>query len=122
MNLLEKNIKPHSKLTVHGVVAEYIEGLHFVRSKSTNKQLVLFLGSNIGNFNRVQNQGFLRRLWKGLNARDYALIGFDLKKNVKTLVLAYNDSAGHTKEFNLNLRGNCKIQNSATFSLQRSKY
>ncbi len=103
MHLLEKNIEPHCDLKVHGIVGEYMEGLRFIRKKSSRTQLVLFLGSNIGNFDQVQNQGFLRKLWKSLNESDHALIGFDLKKKVNILTTAYNDSAGHTKEFNLNL-------------------
>lgn len=103
MELMEPNINARDGLSVHGVVAEYIEGLHFVRSRSANKQLVLFLGSNIGNFNRAQSQGFLRRLWKSLNADDMVLIGFDMKKSIAKFNAAYNDSAGHTREFNLNL-------------------
>ena len=80
-----------------------MDGLKFVREKSSNKQFVLFLGSNIGNFDRVQNQGFLRMLWKNLNDGDKAFIGFDLKKNVQILNRAYNDSDGLTRGFNLNL-------------------
>ena len=51
----------------------------------------------------VQNQGFLRKLWMSLNSSDHVLLGFDLKKDVKVLTAAYNDSSGHTKDFNLNL-------------------
>lgn len=103
MLMLEDNICDHPNVECHGIVAEYFEGLRLVREKSTNKQLVLFLGSNIGNFDRVQNQGFLRRLWMSMNAGDYALVGFDLKKDVDILTRAYNDSSGLTKDFNLNL-------------------
>lgn len=103
MKQLEENITTHEQLNIHGIVADYLEGLRFVREQSRNKQLVLFLGSNIGNFNLIQAQGFLRKLWKSLNAGDYALIGFDLKKEIATLTAAYNDSGGYTREFNLNL-------------------
>lgn len=103
MTMLQKNILKHPNLTIHGVIGDYFEGLNLVRNKSNNKQLVLFLGSNIGNFDRVQNQGFLRKLWMCLNSDDHLLLGFDLKKDVSTLTAAYNDSSGHTTEFNLNL-------------------
>lgn len=103
MVLLEKNFQPGDNLNVYGVVAEYFEGLRFVKNISKNKKLVLFLGSNIGNFNKAQSQGFLRRLWKNLNTLDYALIGFDLKKDVDRLTRAYNDSDGLTRELNLNI-------------------
>ncbi|QFU23060.1 L-histidine N(alpha)-methyltransferase [Shewanella eurypsychrophilus] len=103
MVMLKDNICDHPLVECHGIVAEYFEGLQLVREKSKNKQLVLFLGSNIGNFDRVQNQGFLRRLWMNMNNSDHLLVGFDLKKDIDVLTRAYNDSSGLTKDFNLNL-------------------
>ncbi|RAP33452.1 hypothetical protein DID80_08045 [Candidatus Marinamargulisbacteria bacterium SCGC AAA071-K20] len=103
MTQLKTTIKPRDNLTIHGIVGEYNEGLNFVNKKSKNKKLVLFLGSNIGNFNRVENKAFLNNLNKSLNKKDHVLIGYDLKKDIKTLNQAYNDSGGLTKEFNLNL-------------------
>lgn len=103
MKQLGETIVSHENLTIHGVVSEYLTGLRFLRKKSKNRQLVLFLGSNIGNFDREQGQSFLRLLWKSLNQDDMLLTGFDLKKDVKTLTTAYNDSNGYTHDFNLNL-------------------
>ena len=70
MYLLNDNMKAHHNLKIHGVVGEYFEGLRFVQTQSSLPSLVLFLGSNIGNFNRVQNQGFLRQLWKNLGKNE----------------------------------------------------
>jgi len=117
MILLEENITSHPKLKIHGVVSEYMQGLQFLRRKSSNKKLVLFLGSNIGNFDRIQSQVFLRRLWQNLDDSDHILIGFDLKKNVDTLLTAYNDSAGHTKKFNLNLLARINNELGGNFDL-----
>lgn len=103
MELLKKNIGDQSNLTVHGIVAEYIQGLQFVRKRSNNRQLVLFLGSNIGNFDKAQSQKFLYQVWASLNKDDYMLIGFDQKKDIQKLLWAYNDKNGVTTEFNLNL-------------------
>jgi len=122
MEMLGKNIEPHDNLNVHGIVAEYFEGLRKVRQESTNKQLVLFLGSNIGNFDRVQNQGFLRKLWVSLNASDYVLIGFDLKKDVSILTSAYNDSSGHTNNFNLNLLRRVNRELGANFNVEKFQH
>lgn len=122
MVMLRESIPPHPNLTIHGVVAEYFEGLRLVRKKSTNKQLVLFLGSNIGNFDRVQNQGFLRNLWMSLNASDHVLLGFDLKKDVGVLTAAYNDSCGHTKEFNLNLLSRINKELGGDFDIDKFQH
>lgn len=103
MTLLEANIPPQEHLNVCGVVSEYFEGLRYLRQRSDNRLLVLFLGSNIGNFDRIQNQTFLRKLWQSVNNDDYLLVGFDMKKDVHKLTAAYNDSSGLTTAFNLNL-------------------
>ena len=66
-------------------------------------RLVLFPGANIGNFNRVAAADFLLRLRKFLNPGDLLLTGFDLRKDPATILAAYNDPAGHTAAFNLNL-------------------
>jgi dimethylhistidine N-methyltransferase len=88
---------------VRGIVAEYEEALDVLRSHQPMRNLVLFLGSSIGNFNHVQARRFLRGLRDSLAPGDLALIGFDLKKDPQVLQRAYDDSAGVTREFNLNL-------------------
>jgi dimethylhistidine N-methyltransferase len=66
-------------------------------------RLVLFPGANIGNFNQTAAAEFLLRLRKFLNPGDLLLTGFDLRKDPATILAAYNDPAGHTAAFNLNL-------------------
>ncbi|RZA26691.1 MAG: hypothetical protein EOP10_02795 [Proteobacteria bacterium] len=103
MELLEINIHERAGLEIEGIVAEYFEGLSHVSAKSDRNQLVLFLGSNIGNFDRGFSLEFLKSLRTSLDKGSYALIGFDLKKDVHVLSKAYNDGAGYTEQFNLNL-------------------
>lgn len=88
---------------VRGLVAEYFQGLSWLTENAKQRNMVLFLGSNIGNFNRATSMRFLRHLWYSLNDGDLVLIGFDLKKDLDVLYDAYNDSKGVTKEFNLNV-------------------
>ncbi len=96
-----RQIWPHLPITpVH---AEYFEGLIHLRSTSERRKLVLFLGSNIGNFTPEEARRFLRGLWLALNPGDFLLIGFDRRKNPSIVLPAYNDSQGLTKAFNLNL-------------------
>jgi L-histidine N-alpha-methyltransferase len=90
-------------LQVAGIVAEYFDGLHWLSNSNDRRKLVLFLGSNIGNFNRVQARVFLRQLWEALNDGDQVLIGFDMKKSIELLLAAYNDKQGVTAAFNKNL-------------------
>ncbi|MBO6200762.1 MAG: L-histidine N(alpha)-methyltransferase, partial [Chryseobacterium sp.] len=64
---------------------------------------VLFLGGNIGNMDMGESYHFCRELRRKLNRGDILLVGFDLKKNPHTILNAYNDEAGITSSFNLNL-------------------
>ncbi len=86
-----------------GLVAEYFQGLTWLTKNASERNIVLFLGSNIGNFDKPTSLRFLRHLWHSLNKDDLVLIGFDLKKDLDVLYDAYNDSKGVTKEFNFNV-------------------
>lgn len=88
---------------IQGLVAEYFQGLGWLTDNASERNMVLFLGSNIGNFNRPTALRFLRHLWHSLNDGDLILIGFDLKKDLDILYDAYNDRKGITKEFNFNV-------------------
>lgn len=91
-------------IQVDGLVCEYSDGIAWLAQNSSQRRnLVLFLGSNIGNFNRPQARGLLRKIWSALRDGDYLFIGFDLKKDIDVLLRAYNDSEGLTQAFNLNL-------------------
>lgn len=90
-------------VAIHGYAGEYFEMLSAVRKYSTNKKLVLFLGANIGNFKFNEMPHFLEKLRSSLSEGDMVLIGFDLKKNPRKILAAYDDAEGYTRMFNLNL-------------------
>lgn len=117
MHLLGENLSVNEQLSIHGVVADYFQGLNHLKKILSNKKLVLFLGSNIGNFNRDQTKQFLSQLHTALNPHDYVLMGFDLKKNTAILNRAYNDADGLTKAFNLNLLSRINQTFGADFDL-----
>lgn len=101
MFFLEHNLA--SQIAAHGIVAEYVEGLAYVKNISPNPKLVLFLGSSIGNFSPKNSLEFLRAVKNNINPGDHVIIGFDLKKDLNILYKAYNDSEGLTRKFNLNI-------------------
>ncbi len=117
MGLLEKNLIADKNLKTRGIVGEYIPGLRYLKDQTQHTQLVLFLGSNIGNMPLSDSKVFLRQLWNSLNPGDYCLVGFDLKKSIETLTKAYNDSNGYTKAFNLNLLQRMNSELGADFDL-----
>lgn len=110
------------ELPIAGLVSEYFDGIRWLGQHSDRRNMVLFLGSNIGNFNKAQARGFLRRLWIALNPEDLALIGFDLKKDIEVLLHAYNDSQGVTREFNLNLLQRLNRELGADFDLEAFRH
>jgi dimethylhistidine N-methyltransferase len=62
-----------------------------------------FPGSTIGNLDTPETVSFLRRIRRHVGGRGTAIIGVDLKKDVETLLAAYDDRDGVTAAFNLNL-------------------
>ena len=80
-------------------------------------RLVLFLGSNIGNFlidEAVEFFGFLK---KGLRAEDFLLVSFDLVKHPRKIIKAYDDPQGITRAFNLNLLERMNREAGANFDV-----
>ena len=65
--------------------------------------LILFMGANLGNFGVEEAKNIIDHLRVGTKRGDLVLIGFDLKKNPQTILDAYHDKKGVTREFNLNL-------------------
>jgi L-histidine Nalpha-methyltransferase len=90
-------------IQITGLNGEYFDMLEKAASISNKRKVVMFLGSNIGNLEVNEAECFCSELRDHLSPGDMMLIGFDLKKNPKTVLAAYNDKDGITKRFNLNL-------------------
>jgi dimethylhistidine N-methyltransferase len=98
--------KGYASLEVTGVVADYVRPVILPRPKRAPDTMVaMFMGSTIGNFVTEEAMRFLTTTARQLNARGGGtmLVGADLQKDEATLHAAYNDSAGVTAAFNLNL-------------------
>ena len=74
-----------------------------VRRSIGGGTLVLFLGSNIGNFDPPGAEAFLVGIRSALTRGDAFLLGADLVKPARALLLAYDDPLGVTAAFNRNL-------------------
>ena len=83
-----------------------------------SRALVLFLGSNVGNFDCAEARDFLRRVRASLRPGDRLLLGADLKKDAATLEAAYDDPLGVTAAFNLNLLARINRELDADFTLR----
>ena len=109
-------------ITTTGIVAEYFDGLKWLSTYNDRRNLVLILGSNLGNFPKPQAKVFLRSLWNTLNNGDYVFIGFDLKKDIDLMLDAYNDSQGITAAFNLNLLNRINRELGGNFDLNKFRF
>jgi len=85
------------------ILAEYFDALDWIGKNQSGRKLVLFMGSNIGNFSKAGAAVFLTRMCRVMNPGDLLLIGVDLKKDPRQILRAYDDSKGVTARFNLNL-------------------
>jgi L-histidine Nalpha-methyltransferase len=94
-----------SSLSVVAHQATYEAGLSEVgrSSDASGPTLVVFLGSNIGNFDPAATDVFLGRARSALGRGDALLLGTDLVKPEPELLLAYDDPLGVTAAFNRNL-------------------
>lgn len=98
------------------IVGDYFNVLKD-RKASNHPKLVLFLGSNIGNLRGENQARFIQSLSDSLNPGDGLFIGFDLVKNPHTILEAYNDKNGITKQFNINLLARCNRELNTNFDL-----
>lgn len=91
------------QVKVEAVVGEYFQALEWLQENKSERKVVLFLGSNIGNFEIADSIDFLSSIRSYLQTGDQLLMGVDLRKNPETILKAYDDAAGVTAAFNLNL-------------------
>ena len=82
---------------------DYFKILRSLRNGSGRRKVLLFLGSNIGNFSREQSVDFFRQLRGVMSEGDLLFVGFDLQKDPHVIANAYDDPKGVTAKFNLHL-------------------
>ena len=111
---------PHLRLS--GIVTDFIRDLGFLRDLEEKRNLIFFPGSSIGNLDFDEARTFLDKLRKFLSPDSRVLIGFDLKKSIELMDAAYNDKAGITAEFNLNLLTRMNTELKANFDLAKFRH
>ena len=104
--------------------ASFESGLAEIAGESgpTGRTLVLFLGSNIGNFDPPAASGLLERIRRSIAPGDTLLIGADLVKPEGDLLLAYNDPLGVSAAFNLNVLLRINRELGANFDLRAFRH
>ncbi|VXB24472.1 L-histidine N(alpha)-methyltransferase [Nocardioides sp. AX2bis] len=94
-------VEAYPGVEVHGVVADFERHLHLLPTEGP--RLVAFLGGTVGNFEPDQRAAFLAAVAATMTPGDALLLGTDLVKDPARLVAAYDDAAGVTADFDLNV-------------------
>lgn len=99
VNSLKKELPA---LNVSAKTGDYFQEVKKLNGHSGLRKVILFLGSNIGNFSDKEIDRFFGQLSALCHQGDKVLVGFDLKKSPEVIMKAYSDPHGHTRRFNLN--------------------
>lgn len=91
------------EMIIEEKIGDYFDIIEDLSLHYPNKKVLMFLGSNLGNYNIDQSIDFLSKLNRAMTKNDLLFLGLDLKKDPKIIRDAYDDPHGYTSEFNLNL-------------------
>lgn len=120
--LTSKMEKNFPSLVISAIEGDYFEVLNDLNYCDQCPRLVLFLGSNIGNYSPEKSIDFYKGMSEVLKPGDMILTGFDLKKDPDKILLAYDDPHGYTRDFNLNLLTRINRELKADFDLSAFKH
>lgn len=124
LEICKRELDDIKSICIEGLEREYLDGLLEVSARRRTDQhlLVLFLGSTIGNFDRLQGVQFLKQIRQILMPKDSLLLATDLEKSVSRLMLAYDDPLGVTAAFNLNLLARLNRELDADFRVNQFRH
>jgi len=96
-------VEEYPALQITAIAGEYHDGLRQLKVEADRPKLILWLGSNMGNFERPEAESFVRCVRETMSPWDRLLVGIDLRKDRAVLQRAYDDSYGVTARFNRNI-------------------
>jgi dimethylhistidine N-methyltransferase len=102
-------------LDVLPVVADYADGVPLPTLPDDARRVAFFPGSTIGNLHHDEAVAFLRDLAELVGPDGGLVLGVDRRKDPRVLHAAYNDAAGVTAEFNLNVLTRLNAEFHGTF-------
>ncbi len=109
-------------LKIYAITTDYTHIMKLPSAVPESSKVVFFPGSSIGNFDPNDAVIFLNSIARLVKSGGYLLIGVDLKKDKTLLKNAYNDTAGITAQFNLNLLQRINLELGADFDLSAWKH
>jgi L-histidine Nalpha-methyltransferase len=120
IDLLSDKFKTEfANLQMNAKVGDYFKILETLKSESSRPKILMFLGSNIGNFGAEQSASFFKSLRGVMNETDLLFVGMDLQKDPRVILAAYDDAQKVTAQFNLNLLRRINRELGANFDLEK---
>jgi|SoiMethySBSTD1v2_1073268.scaffolds.fasta_scaffold230004_2 dimethylhistidine N-methyltransferase len=113
----ERLARQRPALDVRAIVGDFSRPVPLPEDLRARPKMGFFPGSTIGNLTPSEATSVLRSFRTALAPAGHLIIGADLKKDARRLVLAYNDAAGVTAAFNLNLLARINRELGADFDL-----
>ncbi len=111
-------VNRYPALEVFAHAGDYYTVLAKGTLRRAQRALVMFLGSNIGNYEPAEAAKLLRAIGNAIEPGDGILLGVDLKKEPATLISAYDDPTGVTAAFIKNILGRMNRELGANFDLR----
>ncbi len=108
--------------SVTAICADFTRPLQLPEDLPARNRLGFFPGSTLGNFTRDEARNFLETARQTLGPESAFLVGIDLRKDEATLRAAYNDAAGVTAAFNLNVLRRINRELKGTFNLNTFRH
>jgi L-histidine N-alpha-methyltransferase len=112
----------YPRVAVRPICADYTRCIRLPDLPAGARRLAFFPGSTIGNFHPAEAAAFLRRVRRVIGPDGALLLGVDRRKDTRVLHAAYNDRAGVTAAFNLNLLTRLNRELGADFALTRFRH
>ncbi|MEB3216124.1 MAG: L-histidine N(alpha)-methyltransferase [Nostocales cyanobacterium 94392] len=112
----------YPSLQVHALAGTYEQALGQLQLSELPNRMIAFIGSSMGNLNPQECDHFLSQITAALQLGEYFLLGVDLQKPKDILEAAYNDSAGVTSAFNLNILNHLNRRFDGNFDLNKFEH
>ena len=109
----------YPEVPVHPVCADYTAPLHLPDLPQRARRVAFFPGSTVGNFHPTEAAAFLRRVRRTVADDGALVLGVDRRKDAAVLNAAYDDAAGVTAAFNLNMLRRLNRELGADFDVSR---
>ena len=112
----------YPSLQIHALAGTYQQALGELQPSELPNRVIAFIGSTLGNLNPQECDDFLSQITAALQLGEYFLLGVDLQKPKHILEAAYDDAAGVTAAFNLNMLNHLNNRFDGNFDLNKFEH